>query len=935
MARRPLRPGPTLLPLTPQPAPAPRRPLGLLLLCLLPGLYLALCFATSQPAPSTATLQLSATGAPPRSLPITATLPALRSAQPAITGSAAHEVDGVRRQLFRAAAVHPVGDNPTHPTPTLALALTLAGVAAVAGWLPRRQPPPTWRMAAAEADMQEAGGGEAPPPSVPPAETFQFRTETRQILDIVAQSLYTEREVFIRELISNAADAMERRRYLSLVNADDLEPLEPQPQIRLEVDGKANTFTIQDTGIGMTKAELLSNLGTIASSGSRAFLQRLQQDRRPEWTSAEEDIIGQFGVGFYSVFMVCTKVEVHTRSCYKDSPGYIWESDGYGTFTIAEEADLPLGTRIVLRLKPEEGDFSEEPVVRGVIRKYSNFVGFPVFLNGQQVNTVEALWRRGVRSVTDAEHQEFFKYISNKKEPPLYWLHYTLDAPLDINAVLYIPRTHAETPETSRLPPNFSLYCKKVMIKSNVSLLPEWMRFIIGVVDSEDLPLNVSRQEAQDTDAVQLLKRTLTRRVIKWLGDEAERDREKYNAFFRRFANFFKEGACNDTTNGHLISKLLRFESSRLAAGQLTSFDEYISRMLPNQRRIFFLHSTTRERALASPYYEVFERKGIEVLLMTSGVDEYVVSQYESHMNHPLCSAEDPGDYLELFPDAPDAAPLPDEPMTEGQCARYAEFLQNTLKGRVVDVLPSARLFRAPALVVSSFQMASAERQRMQFAALRGAQCTKELGLQVLEFNPRHPINKRLLRLCRSNRPADLQRAAEAVEQLFDNGLIAAGLLEDPRAMLQRLDRLLEVGLRDVPADAPLPESPEEAPERSMISKAALLPVLGGDRSAWQPPTPRDAAESPAPPPKEAESGYSWVDLAKAAKEDDTEEPPPVPPADVAEADILARLEELLRGAREDPNVLKEFAATLEESERLVVVDDPEPMGTAEQSASG
>eukprot|EP00668_Euglena_longa_P032489 GGOE01041839.1.p1 GENE.GGOE01041839.1~~GGOE01041839.1.p1 ORF type:complete len:807 (+),score=257.51 GGOE01041839.1:38-2422(+) len=788
-------------------------------------------------------------------------------------------------------------------------------------------------MAAAEADFLGAEETEVhrPRAAASHAETFQFRTETRQILDIVAQSLYTEKEVFIRELISNAADAMERRRYLSLVSAEDLEPQEEQPQIRLVVDGEKNTFSIQDTGIGMTKAELLTNLGTIASSGSKAFLQRLQRDRQTEWAAAAEDIIGQFGVGFYSVFMVCTKVEVHTRSCYKDSPGYIWQSDGYGTFAIAEEAGLPLGTRIFLQLKPEEGDFSEEPVVRGVIRKYSNFVGFPVVLNDQQVNSVEALWRRGARSVTEAEHCEFFKYISNSTEPPQYWLHYTLDAPLDINAVFYVPRVHTETPETSRIPPNVCLYCKKVLIKSNASLLPEWMRFIVGVVDSEDLPLNVSRQEAQDADALHLLRRTVTRRIIKWLIDEAEGNPAKYNAFFWRFSNFFKEGACNDTANHFLISKLLRFESSRLEKGQLTSFDDYIARMVPNQQAIFFLHSSTREQALASPYYEVFERKGIEVLLMTMGADEYVMDQYDQYLNYPLCSVEDPRD-LERFPDAPGVSEDLPERMTEGQCHRYAEFLRETLSKRIVDAKPSARLFRAPAMVVSTFEQASSERHRMQFAALRGVQGTREPAMQVLEFNPRHAINKRVLRLCRSSRPEDKQRAVETVEQLFDNGLIAAGLLEDPRAMLERLHRLLEAGLHDVSLAEAFPaDTPNSPTGRMMVSKAALLPALGGSWNSWQSPTETPAA--PAGAPKAVVQSGENV-LAANGCSDDTKEAPPgtssVPPltADEAEAVILARLGEMLKQSASNSQVLRDFATTLHEVEEQLEVEEQQQEGT-------
>eukprot|EP00667_Euglena_gracilis_P003536 EG_transcript_3547 len=658
------------------------------------------------------------------------------------------------------------------------------------------------------------------------AQKFGFQTETRQILDIVARSLYTDKEVFIRELISNASDALEKRRHLQLVSTAELEPTDVEPKILLWVDEKKRTFTIQDTGIGMSKEELVDNLGTIARSGSKAFIQKVKEGQVSG--DAAESIIGQFGVGFYSSFMVANNVKVYTKSHLKGSKGYLWESDGSGDFTITEAEGVQYGTKIIMQLKEIESTFSSQSVVERIIKKYSNFIGFKILLNGSLVNTVEALWRKTPSSVTEEEHTEFFKYIASAFEKPMYKLHYKVDAPLNIASVFYIGQSHTEKFGVARLEPNVNLYCKKVLIQSrSKALLPEWMRFVCGVVDSEDLPLNISRENTQDSAAVRKLNSVLSKRILKWLQEEAKKDPEQYDKFFKEFGTFLKEGACMDAINKAEIAKLLRFESSKKEKGELVSLDDYCERMVEGQDKIFFLHAPSREAALMSPYYEQFRKKGIEVLFLHGAIDEYVMGHVEQYKTFRLYGVENPDvdfEKMKAAEDAPteDAEHLEQALATEltaAQCQRLSDYFMQTLAGKLFEAKVSKRLSDSPAMVVTGHEQASLQRMMKQMAIMQGKNMSEALlPPQVLEFNPRHAVVKKLYWLSRASDAESLSRAKQITEQVFDNALIAAGLLEDPRLMLGRLNQLLERALSDVvegteAVEPPPAEAKAEAPE--------------------------------------------------------------------------------------------------------------------------
>lgn len=442
-----------------------------------------------------------------------------------------------------------------------------------------------------------------------------FKAETRRLLDIVANSLYTDREVFVRELASNASDACEKLRYLQLSEqAAELDPeIVGRPlEISISVDKAAGTFIIQDAGVGMTYDELNENLGTIARSGTKAFVETLESSQDSA-RSARDSLIGQFGVGFYSALMVADKVKVYTRSARKDSKGYCWSTDGSGAYDISEAEGVAIGTKIVLHLKPNSTNFSDRSNVESIVKKHSAFVSFPIKINGQPVATVGALWTRSPSEITDEQHAEFYRFIAHAYDDPQYRLQYRTDSPLSIRALLYVPERHSELFGMGRMEPGVSLYSRKVLIQAkSKNLLPEWLRFVKGVVDSEDIPLNISREHMQDSLLINKLKDVVTGRIVKWLDEESRRDAEKFAQFWRDFGLFIKEGVCVDAKHRKDAAKLLRFESSA-EGGKLSSLKEYVGRMKEDQKYILYSLAPTRELASESPYVEPLVKMGYEV----------------------------------------------------------------------------------------------------------------------------------------------------------------------------------------------------------------------------------------------------------------------------------------------------------------------------------
>ena len=603
------------------------------------------------------------------------------------------------------------------------------------------------------------------------SETQSFQAEVRQLLDIVIHSLYTDKEIFVRELISNASDALEKIRLKQLtensVYQGDL-PLE----INISTDEEAKTLTISDHGIGMTREELTENLGTIARSGSKEFLKSLK-----EKGDENASVIGQFGVGFYSAFMAAEKVEVYTHSWDESAENLVWSSDGQTGYTINDSEEQQRGAKIVAYLKEDSEDFSKEATIKAIIEKYSRFVSFPLKLNGELVNTVEAIWLKPKSEITKEEYSEFYKYCAHAFDEPRHTLHFSSDAPLDIHALLFTPSENQEKFGMGQMKSGVSLYCRKVLIDPEPQgLLPEWLRFLRGVVDSQDLPLNISRESMQDSVLVQKLNRLLTKRYIKELTKWAKSDGEKYGEFYERFNRFIKEGIATSYDHHESLAGLLRFESSLLDSGEQTSLDDYLTRAKDEQDTIYYLVGLDRASMEAGPYLEAFQKRGIEVALFTDGVDNYILETLGTYKEKKLVSADRAEIELDDLADSKSQLGEEDE-------KNLVDWLKDSLGEKIEDVEIGKRLVSHPVVALTPKDAPSGQMRAMMEAMGQGA---PELKAR-LEFNPNHDIVLKLNRLRSDNE--DL--AKKLAHQLTDNALLAAGMVKDPSKVVANMNELL------------------------------------------------------------------------------------------------------------------------------------------------
>jgi molecular chaperone HtpG len=602
---------------------------------------------------------------------------------------------------------------------------------------------------------------------------FEFQAEIKQLLDIVVHSLYTEKEIFVRELVSNASDALEKLRHTSLTEKDVFgdQPLE----INVTTDDKAKTLTIQDHGIGMTRAELIENLGTIAHSGSKAFLKALG-----EGGAKNTSLIGQFGVGFYSAFMVAKSVKVYSHSWQAGEPGHVWSSDGSGSYEIEEAADVSRGTKIVIELKDECAEFASDGRIKEIVERYSAFVSFPINLNGKRVNTVQALWLRSKSEIKDEEYTEFYKFQAHAYDDPLLRLHFSADAPLSINALVFVPSENTERLGFARFEPAVALYCRKVLIDAAPKdLLPEWLRFLKGVVDSEDLPLNISRETMQDKALLDKLGKVITKRFLKFLDEEATSRPDGYVKFYSQFGIFLKEGAALDFTHKDQLLKLLRFESSLTDKTKQTSLADYVSRLGADQKEIYYLVGKDRTSIESGPYLEAFKARNLEVLFCYEPVDEYVMNNVREFDGKKLISADHVDVKLSDIP-------KPEGALSDNDAKKLTDWLKETLGERVAAVKVSDRLVDSPALAINADAFMSAHMRRMMKAMNKeGSDLPQKVNLEI---NPRSAVMKRLF----ETHTAAPEKAKLVAEQILDNALISAGMLEDATPMVARLYKLLE-----------------------------------------------------------------------------------------------------------------------------------------------
>jgi molecular chaperone HtpG len=619
-------------------------------------------------------------------------------------------------------------------------------------------------------------------------ETLGFQAEVKQLLQLMIHSLYSNREIFLRELISNAADASDKLRFEALHNASLFEN-DSELKIRIGYDKTARTLTISDNGIGMSRDEAINNLGTIAKSGTREFFSRLSGDQQKD-----ANLIGQFGVGFYSAFIVAEKVTVTTRRAgEKADQGVRWESDGSGEFSIEMVEKAARGTEIVLHLREGQDDLISGSKIRSIIRKYSDHIVQPIVMKKEEwkdgaqqvldedetVNQAVALWACGKNEITDEEYKEFYKHVGHDFEDPLAWSHARVEGRQEYTQLLYIPSRAPFDMWERDAQHGVKLYVRRVFIMDDAEqLMPRYMRFVRGVVDSSDLPLNVSREILQESKDIEAMRSGCTKKVLGLLEDLAKNDAEKYKKFWGEFGRVLKEGIGEDHANKDKIAGLLRLASTHTdTAEETVSLADYVARMKEGQDKIYYITADSFNAAKNSPHLEVFRKKGIEVLLLSDRVDEWVVSNLFEFDGKQLVSVAKGG--LDLGK-LEDEAEKKEQENVANELKDLTAKITTSLGERVKEVRVTHRLTDSPACLVADEHDMSANLARLLKSAGQQAPTSKP----ILEINPKHPV---VLRLKTEEKKFD-----DWVAVLFDQALLAeGGQLDDPASFVKRVNQLM------------------------------------------------------------------------------------------------------------------------------------------------
>ncbi|MFC0140161.1 molecular chaperone HtpG [Erwinia mallotivora] len=617
-------------------------------------------------------------------------------------------------------------------------------------------------------------------------ETRGFQSEVKQLLHLMIHSLYSNKEIFLRELISNASDAADKLRFRAL-SAPDLYQGDGDLRVTVSVDKENRTLTLSDNGIGMTREEVIENLGTIAKSGTKSFLESLGSDQ-----AKDSQLIGQFGVGFYSAFIVADKVSVRTRAASASADeGVFWESAGEGEYTIADISKEDRGTEITLHLREGEDEFLDAWRVRSIISKYSDHIALPVEIESrneeddttswEKINKAQALWTRNKSEISDDEYKEFYKHVSHDFADPLTWSHNRVEGKQEYTSLLYIP-TQAPWDMWNRDHKHgLKLYVQRVFIMDDAEqFMPNYLRFVRGLIDSSDLPLNVSREILQDSRITQNLRNALSKRALQMLEKVAKDDEAQYQQFWQQFGLVLKEGPAEDSSNKDTIAKLLRFAStSSEGSAQTVSLEDYVSRMIEGQNKIYYITADSYAAAKSSPHLELFRKKGIEVLLLSDRIDEWMMSyltEFDGKTFQSVSKADD------------DLSKLADEEGSEEQkeaekaLEPFVERVKTLLGERVKDVRLTHRLTDTPAIVTTEANEMTTQMAKLFAAAGQEVPEVKYL----FELNPEHALVKRA---------ADTQddaRFAEWIEVLLDQAMFAErGTLDDPNLFIRRLNQLL------------------------------------------------------------------------------------------------------------------------------------------------
>jgi molecular chaperone HtpG len=621
-------------------------------------------------------------------------------------------------------------------------------------------------------------------------QTYAFQAEVSRVLRLVIESLYSNREVFLRELVSNASDALDKLRFRALTEPDLMEG-DDTLRVRLIPDEAAGTLTVDDNGVGMTADELAKDLGTIAHSGSQALLEKLEGAKK-----GDLDLIGQFGVGFYSAFLVADRVEVISRAA-GDGRAHRWASDGKETFTVEPAQRPERGTAVVLHLSPEHREYLRPERLRQVIARYSDYLGYPIELaverDGERawdtLNTGQALWRRPPAEITEAQYQEFYKHLSHDWEAPLAWKHFKVEGTQEFTGLVFIPRTRPFDLHVPDREHGVRLHVKRVFVMEECKeLLPRWLRFVRGLVDSEDLPLNVSRELLQDSRIVRTIRKQLVKHVLDALAHLAEHEPADYAVAWRNFGPVLKEGLHFEPEHRDRLAKLLRFETST-SEGTLRSLDEYVEAMPEGQEAIYYALGPSRQDLDKGPHLEGLRKRGYEVLYMTDPVDQWAVQGLDEYGGKPLVSASDPN--LDLG-DAPggagegqDASPEADADATEA-LSGLLQRIRSRLQDHIEEARVSRRLTDSPVCLVVPEGGLQPWIERM----LRASQGDIPRQKRIMEINPDHPLIRNL-RSLHGHHP-DGGPVDDYIDLLFDQALLAEGSpVEEPSTTARRLTELL------------------------------------------------------------------------------------------------------------------------------------------------
>jgi molecular chaperone HtpG len=601
---------------------------------------------------------------------------------------------------------------------------------------------------------------------------YQFQAEVKQLLEILTHSLYTHRDVYIRELISNAADALDKVRIKNLKSEDIINPdLDFEINISLDKDNK--TFTISDTGVGMTKEELLNNIGTIARSGTSEFVKQLKD-------SNDVNLIGRFGIGFYSVFMAGKKVEITSKSANKDEPTWLWESDGEGTFTIKEaEEKKTRGTIIKVFLRDDATEFAEKHQVQNIIEKYSNFVSFPIKLDGEQINNVSAIWREPKSNVTKEQYNEFYKFIAHQSDDAMTWMHLSADVPLQFNSLLYVPKTNMEFMGYEAHDEGIGLFVRRVMVDAHEKeILPKYLRFVRGVLESDDLPLNISRETLQENPHMFKIKNTMIAKFLSHLQDWAKNNPEEYEKYWNQHGRIFKEGY-NDFANKEKVADLFRFNTSKCnSSDEIVSLETYIDRKQEKQEEIYYLSGPNREALENNPTIEIFKKKNIEVIYCFDPIDEFALPGLMDFKEKKIISA-DQVDLAKLdqvpSEEKDEKAKKKTTKKEDKDYDNLARRIKDILGDKVEDVKISERLVDSPAVLIGSAMSSQMEKIMAMYEQ------SNKSKPKVMEINKNHGMIKNMLFVYKQdvNDPV----LAKAANNLFNSVLLIDGVVSDPHEM--------------------------------------------------------------------------------------------------------------------------------------------------------